>query len=126
MFSNLEEVLYRMLTIRLRNGSRAAQGSWTKLVLALVVLIGCVLPVMAGAAVTLEGFVPGVGTGKDVVASGNYAYVASAEFGLSVVDVSNPSLPIAVGGASPAFYGAHVALSGTLAAVASGSMGIYF
>jgi hypothetical protein len=80
----------------------------------------------ASASVTLDGFVPGVGTAGDVVVDGasNLAYVASAEFGLAVVDISNPSQPVAVGGATPPFYGQRIAVSGALAAVTGASLGM--
>jgi len=73
----------------------------------------------------LIGMVSAVGSAKDVVvdASAGLAYVASAEFGLSIVDVSTPSQPSVVGVASPSFYGEHVAFSGDLAVVSSGSLG---
>ena len=78
------------------------------------------------ASLDLVGFVPGVGTPSDVVvdATTSLAYVASREFGLSVVNVSNPSAPVAIGAANPAFYGQRVAVSGTLAAVSAGSLGM--
>jgi len=80
----------------------------------------------APASVTLEGFVAGVGTAEDVVVDGvsGLAYVACDEFGLAVVDVSNPSQPVALGGANPPFWGTHVALSGSLAVISSGSLGM--
>ncbi len=71
----------------------------------------------------LAGFVPGVGTPYDVVVNGTLAYVASKEFGLSVVNVANPGAPTAVGGANPPFEGFHVGVSGNLAAVDAGVTG---
>ena len=72
---------------------------------------------------TLVGFVPAVANAKDVVVNSatGVAYVASAEFGLSVVNVTNPSQPVVIGAANPPFYGARVAVSGTLAAVGAGN-----
>jgi len=76
---------------------------------------------------TLVGFVPGVGTAHDVVidAVNHLAYVASAEFGLSVVDVSTPTQPVPLGAANPAFSGERVALAGSLATVSGGTAGLY-
>jgi hypothetical protein len=74
----------------------------------------------------LVGFVPDVGQARDVsiVPSSSLAYVASVQFGLTVVDISNPSEPIAVGGANPAFYAEHVSVSGALATLISGTQGV--
>ena len=113
--------------VRLCNGRTVAGISWTNLGLALLVASRCLLGATpATAAVTLDGFVPGVGTARDVVVDSatNLAYVASGEFGLAVVDVSTPSQPVAVGGANPPFYGARVAVSGSLAVVGSASLGM--
>src|SRR5579862_2956514 len=101
-------------------GCASGGGRWTSLILAAVVALRLTLPAApASASVVLDGFVPGVGTAGDVAVDGaaNLAYVASAEFGLSVVDVSNPSQPAAIGGANPPFYGSRVAVSGSLAVV---------
>ena len=63
----------------------------------------------------LVGFLPGVGTTRDVAATGSTAYVACDGWGLTVVDASNPAAPKAVGSASVPFDGNYVAVSGTLA-----------
>jgi hypothetical protein len=52
------------------------------------------------------------------------AYVASSEFGLSVVNVSNPGAPVVVGAANGPFYGQRVAVSGGLGVVACRSLGM--
>src|SRR5438067_2166821 len=72
----------------------------------------------------LEGFVPAVGTARDVVvdAARGLAYVASSEFGLAVVSVANPGAPVVLGAANPAFYGHHVAVSRSLALVTGHSV----
>ena len=74
----------------------------------------------------LEGFVPAVGTARDVVvdAARGLAYVASSEFGLAVVSVANPGAPVVLGAANPPFYGDHVAVSGSLAIVTGNSLGL--
>lgn len=45
----------------------------------------------------LVSFVPGLGTIGDVAFDGTYAYVASNEFGLAVVDLNEPSNPSLLG-----------------------------
>src|SRR5439155_21483272 len=67
----------------------------------------------------LVGFIPAVASAMDVVVDGTAgrAYVASQEFGLSVVNVSNPLVPVAIGGANPSFYGGRLAVSGSLGVV---------
>jgi len=74
----------------------------------------------------LTGFVPAVGTARDVAVdpTRGLAYVASAEFGLTVVNVANPSAPVVLGAANPPFYGDRVAVSGSLAVVAGNSLGL--
>ncbi|TMA38747.1 MAG: hypothetical protein E6J79_05780 [Deltaproteobacteria bacterium] len=74
----------------------------------------------------LTGFVPAVGTARDVVLDGarGLAFVASAEFGLAVVNVANPSAPVVLGAANPPFYGDRVAVSGSLAVVTGNSLGL--
>src|SRR5438477_2114475 len=74
----------------------------------------------------LMGFVPGVGTPNDVAVNGltGLAYVASREFGLAVMNVSNPRAPVAIGAANVPFYGQQVAVAGTLAAVSAAGMGL--
>ncbi len=73
----------------------------------------------------LVGYVPGLGAAKDVVINPNtgLAYVASLQFGLSIVDVSVPTSPHAVGGANPPFYAENVAASGTLAVLTGNAVG---
>src|SRR5438093_3465048 len=65
---------------------------------------------------TLVGYVPAVGIAKDVAVDSTrgVAYVASTEFGISTVNVSNPSNPVAIGGAIPPFDGEELAVSGSL------------
>jgi hypothetical protein len=113
-----------------RRGTRRAEGTtdeptrsspWKLLaLLALLVVVGATCT-------KLLGFVPGVGTPHDVVVNSttNLAYVASAEFGLSVVNVSNATAPVVLGAANPPFEGFQVAVSGSLAAVDAGVMGFY-
>ncbi len=64
----------------------------------------------------LVGFVPGLGVANDVVVSGGYAYAASAEFGVSVLD---PAMPTVAGSAAEPFLGEHLAIAGNRA-VATG------
>ena len=75
---------------------------------------------------SLTGFVAGIGSARDVVVdpSGSHVYVASGEFGLAIADVTNPSNPVALGGANPSFYGSRLAVNGTLAVVTSNGMGL--
>jgi hypothetical protein len=75
---------------------------------------------------SLTGFVPAIGSARDVVVdpSGSHVYVASGEFGLAIADVTNPSSPVTLGGANPPFYGYRLAVNGTLAAVSSSGMGL--
>ena len=74
----------------------------------------------------LVGLIPDVGQAKDVaiVPSVGLAYVASTQFGLAVVDVSNPGSPVVIGCANPAFTGSGVAVGGGLAVVSAGGSGI--
>src|ERR1035437_6259449 len=74
----------------------------------------------------LIGLVADVGQTKDVAIdpSTGLAYVASVQFGLAVVNFPNPAVPVVIGAASPAFYGEHVAVSGGLATVISGPLGM--
>jgi hypothetical protein len=65
----------------------------------------------------LVGFIPGVGPAQDVVVQGGIAFVASEVFGLSVVDVSNPGAPVAIGGSDTPFFGEQVAVRGSLAVI---------
>jgi fibronectin type 3 domain-containing protein len=75
----------------------------------------------------LIGFVPQVGAAKavTVVPTSGLAYVASMEFGLAVVDVSDAAHPRATGGAVPSFYGERVAVSGSLAVLTGNTLGLY-
>ncbi|MGD0949142.1 MAG: hypothetical protein ABSA52_17160, partial [Candidatus Binatia bacterium] len=69
------------------------------------------------------GWVPDVGQAKDVAidAQSGLAYVASTQFGLAVVDVTNPAQPIVVSTADTPFCGEYVAVDGALAVVLNGS-----
>jgi len=82
---------------------------------------------ITGTSVTPElvGFVPAVGTARGVAVdpATGLVYVASSEFGLAIVDVSNPTTPVALGGANPPFAGSRVAVSGSLAVLAGSSPG---
>ncbi|MFN8625413.1 MAG: hypothetical protein U0587_05455 [Candidatus Binatia bacterium] len=80
----------------------------------------------APAALDLVGYVLDVGQATDVaidVQSG-VAYVASMQFGLAAVDITNPARPTVLSTASPAFYADHVAVDGSVAVVVSGSSGL--
>ena len=72
----------------------------------------------------LAGFVPSVGAAKDVVVSGGRAYVASAEFGLAIVDLSTPSKPVGLAGAVEPFYAERVAVAGNLAVLTGNGLGL--
>jgi len=87
-------------------------GVWTSAAVALTVAIG-------GSTPELVGFIPSPGTARDVVAdpARGLAYVASDEFGLTVVDVSNPNDPVALGALNPPLFGSSLAASGSLVAV---------
>ncbi len=65
----------------------------------------------------LVGYLPDVGTARDVMTTGNIAYVASDVWGLALADISNPAAPKAIGASDVPFDGAYVAVSGTLACV---------
>jgi hypothetical protein len=71
----------------------------------------------------LVGFVPAVGSAVGVAVDGarDLAFVASREFGLSVVDVRDPLDPVTLGATNPPFQGFRVALSGSLAVVTNDS-----
>ncbi len=65
---------------------------------------------------------PGNATALGVTVNGNYAYVCTASRGLKVVDITNRSLPLQVGGyqsAAPVRGSYQIAIRGTLAAVAN-------
>ena len=70
------------------------------------------------------GCVAAIGAAKDVVVENGRAYVASAEFGLAIADVSNPAAPVAIGVTSPPFYAERVAVSGTLAVLTGNGLGL--
>ncbi len=74
----------------------------------------------------LQGFVPGLFEARQIVYDpiSKLAYVASDEFGLSIIDISTPSNPKAIGGAIPSFYADHVAVSGPLALLSSLGFGL--
>ena len=70
----------------------------------------------------LVGYLPGIGTPMGVAVAGGVGYVASREYGLSVVDVSVPSAPAMLGVSEGSFAGSHVAVGGTHAVV-TGAVG---
>ncbi len=64
------------------------------------------------------GWIPDLGSSvSDVAVVGNYAYAASKEFGLVVIDISNPAVPRVVGSQHPAGGANQVAVSGNIAIV---------
>ncbi len=65
----------------------------------------------------LIGFLPSVGVTRHSVVNGNYCFIATATYGLSVVDVRDPQAPVVVGSSDLPFDGNYVAISGTLACV---------
>lgn len=65
------------------------------------------------------------GEALKVKVEGNYAFIASRQAGLNVVDVSNPSAPVRVSGFDTTGYANSIDISGNLAAVSSGSGGVY-
>ncbi|HQL13942.1 MAG TPA: hypothetical protein PLN88_07830 [Candidatus Cloacimonadota bacterium] len=65
------------------------------------------------------------GEALKVKVEGNYAFIASRQAGLNVVDVSNPAAPVRVGGFDTTGYANSIDISGNLAAVSSGSGGVY-
>jgi hypothetical protein len=73
---------------------------------------------------TLSGYVPGIGAAKDVIVAGTKAYVASAEFGLAVADITTPSAARALPGANPPFYGERVGVAGSVAVVTASTVGL--
>ncbi|MCX6639367.1 MAG: T9SS type A sorting domain-containing protein [bacterium] len=60
----------------------------------------------------------------NVVISGDYAYVATHQTGLRIVNISNPAQPIEVGYSDTPGYSYSVAVSGTYAYVADGFQGL--
>ncbi|MFB3909771.1 MAG: hypothetical protein ACE15D_15350 [Candidatus Eisenbacteria bacterium] len=67
-------------------------------------------PYAIGSAVTL-------GSSTGVAISGNYAYVADSEAGMTVVDISNPHAPVVVANLSTPGWARVIAVSGTYAYV---------
>jgi hypothetical protein len=65
----------------------------------------------------LIGFLPSVGNTRQVLANGNLAYVASDDFGLSLVDVSVPSAPVVQSSVDLPFNGSYLAAAGSLVCV---------
>jgi hypothetical protein len=83
---------------------------------------GCSTAVPGGGIGTeLVGFIPSPGTARDVATdpARGLVYVASDEFGLTVVDTSNASAPVAIGASNPPFWGSSLAAAGSLVAVNS-------
>ncbi len=74
--------------------------------------------------VQLAGFLPALGTPRDAQVVGNVAYVASEEFGLATVDVSDPRSPRVLGASNKPFYGNSLTVSGNRAYV-TGSRTFY-
>ena len=74
----------------------------------------------------LIGSVPGLGTPSDIVVDGaaGLAYVASQEFGLAIIDVSTPSMPVSLGVTIPPAFGYRVAVSGSLATLTGNASGL--
>jgi len=60
---------------------------------------------------------------RDVTISGSYAYVASLQPDIQIVDISNPSSPVMVGSLSISGGGLAIAVSGSYAYLASFSSG---
>ena len=60
----------------------------------------------------------------DVEVVGNYAYVALSQAGLTVLDVSNPTNCLPVGGCDTPGHAYGVAVSGTYAYVADSEKGL--
>ncbi|MDP2172848.1 MAG: hypothetical protein Q8J62_03650 [Candidatus Cloacimonadaceae bacterium] len=70
-----------------------------------------------------EVVVPGQALKVKVV--GNYAYIASREGGLNIVNIANPAAPVRVGGFNTTGYATSIDVSGDLAVVSSGSGSVY-
>ncbi len=64
-----------------------------------------------------------VGTAMDVVTDGDYAYIASFEYGVVVVDVQDPTSPQVIGAVDIGFAPAVLALTGTTLVVGGGPYG---
>ncbi len=65
------------------------------------------------------------GQALDVKIAGNYAYVASRQGGLNVVDISNPANPSLVWSFDTTGYATKIELNASYAALSSGGGGIY-
>jgi hypothetical protein len=61
---------------------------------------------------------------KGLCVSGNYAYIANYNNGLTIVDVSDPANPKKVGCYSKAIYAENVSISGSYAYIANGCNGV--
>ncbi len=61
----------------------------------------------------LLGFLPGMGSARDVVPAGATAYVASDTFGIAVVDDVTTGAPTVTAASTSAFSGEHLAVAGT-------------
>jgi hypothetical protein len=73
----------------------------------------------------LDGFVPAAGTARSVIVEGSLAYVASDEFGVAVVDVSNPNDVVPIGAPTLPFEGDRLAKSGSTVVVTSREGGLH-
>jgi len=80
----------------------------------------------AYAAADLIGLVKDVGQAKDVEldTARNLAFVASTQFGVAAVDISNASAPRVIGVAKPAFIAEQIALANSLAVAIAASSGM--
>ena len=67
---------------------------------------------------TLVGTYDTPGFAIGVAISGSYAYVADGDWGLQIIDVSNPASPTLVGTYDTPGYASDVAISGSYAYVA--------
>lgn len=61
----------------------------------------------------IVGFIPGIGTANHVAVQDDIAYIASGEFGLATVDVSNPNAPSFLGSADVPFHGLRASVQGS-------------
>jgi titin len=77
----------------------------------------------ASAATLTPPSVP-LGTAMDVVTDGAYAYVASQEYGVVVVDVRDPADPHAVGAAEVGFAPTHLGIEGPIVVAVGGASGM--
>jgi hypothetical protein len=73
---------------------------------------------------TLAGTYNTPGHAYGVAVSGSHAYVADYEFGLQIIDISNPAIPAFVGTADTAGNANDLAVSGNYAYVADGADGL--